>query len=35
MCNMHATQVREREILEENLQTIAATPGFHMYGFDR
>ena len=35
MCNMYTTQVRECQIREENLQTIATTHGFHMYGFDR
>ena len=35
MCNMPATQTREREIREENLQTIAPTHGFYLDGLNR
>ena len=32
MCNMPATQTRECEIREENLQTITSTRGFYLHG---
>ena len=35
MCNMPATQTREREIREENLQTITSTHGFDLHGLNR
>ena len=35
MCNMPATQTRECEIREENLQTITSTHGFYLHGLNR
>ena len=35
MCNMPATQTREHEIQEENLQTITPTHGFYLHGLNR
>ena len=35
MCNMPATQTREHEIREENLQTITPTHGFYLHGLNR
>ena len=35
MCNMPATQSREHEIREENLQTITSTHGFYLHGLNR
>ena len=35
MCNMPATQTREHEIREENLQTITSTHGFCLHGLNR
>ena len=35
MCKMPATQTREREIQEENLQTITLTHGFYLHGLNR
>ena len=35
MCNMPVTQTREREIQEENLQTITSTHGFYLHGLNR
>ena len=35
MCNMPTTQTREREIQEENLQTITSTHGFYLHGLNR
>ena len=35
LCNMPTTQTREREIREENLQTITSTHGFYLHGLNR
>ena len=35
MCNMPATQTREREIRKKNIQTITSTHGFYLHGLNR